>query len=86
MAYKQTFCFGKFPIISIFEYIEFIMDTIVVNQENKTQLKPSSTLKAAIEGEEIFPEHVLAGIKLAINQAASGLLKPYNGIRQMLEE
>ena len=54
--------------------------------------KKSTTSNAAIKATEInfeqksevYPEHVIIGIKESLKQAEEGQLTPYTGIRDML--
>lgn len=65
------------------------MDALIVYPENKEQLTAlkavMKAMKIAFEQKsEVYPDHVVNGVKEAVTQADSGELTPYTGIRDML--
>ncbi|WP_293788804.1 DUF2683 family protein [uncultured Pedobacter sp.] len=67
------------------------MDALIVYPENKEQL---TALKAVIKAmkitfeqkSEVIPKAVKEGIKESLQQADSGDLTPYTGIREMIRK
>jgi hypothetical protein len=65
------------------------MNALIVYPENKEQL---AALKAVIKAMKItfeqkidvYPNHVIEGVKESLQQANEGKLTPYNGIKDML--
>ncbi len=65
------------------------MEPLIVYPENKEQL---TALKAVIKAmkitfeqkSEVYPEHVVKGVKESLKQADEGELTPYTTIRAML--
>jgi hypothetical protein len=66
------------------------MDALIAYPENKEQLTAlkavMKAMKIAFEQKsEIYPDHVINGVKESAKQAADGQLTPYTGIRNMLD-
>jgi hypothetical protein len=65
------------------------MDALIVYPENKEQL---NALKAVVKAmkitfeqkSEVYPSHVIKGVKDSLKQADEGQLMPYKGIKDML--
>lgn len=65
------------------------MDALIVYPESKEQL---TTLKAIMKAmkisfeqkSEIYPDHIIEGVKESLKQADEGQLIPYTGIKDML--
>lgn len=67
------------------------MDALIVYPENKEQLTALKAVMKAMkvsfeQKSEVYPEHVVAGVKASLKQADEGLLTPYTGIRNMLNK
>ena len=65
------------------------MDTIIVYPENKEQLTALKAVMTAMkitfeQKSEVYPDHVINGIKESLKQAEEGKLNPYKGIKDML--
>lgn len=66
------------------------MDALIVYPENREQL---SALKAVMKAmkisyqqkSELYPDHVIKGVKESLKQADEGQLTPYTGIKDMLK-
>jgi hypothetical protein len=66
------------------------MDALVVYPENKEQLialkAVMKAMKVSFEQRgEIYPEHVIRGVKESLQQAEEGKLTPFKGIKDMLD-
>lgn len=66
------------------------MDALIVYPENKGQLAAlkavMKAMKIAFESKaEVYPDYVIKGVRRSIQQADTGQLKPYTGIRNMLK-
>lgn len=67
------------------------MDALIVYPENNEQL---IALKAVIKAmkvsfeqkSEVYPDHVIAGVRESLKQADEGYLTPYAGIKEMLDQ
>ncbi|HAL81245.1 MAG TPA: hypothetical protein DCO83_02600 [Mucilaginibacter sp.] len=65
------------------------MEALIVYPENKEQLTALITVMKAMkitfeQKSEVFPDHVVKGIKESLKQADEGQLSPYKGIKDML--
>ena len=83
MKSKKEFVLTKY-------YLNFYMDALIVYPDNKEQLTAlkasTKAMKIAFESKaEVYPDHVVKGVKRAIQQADNGQLKPYTGVRNMLK-
>ena len=66
------------------------MDALIVYPENKEQLIALKAVMKAMkitfeQKGEIYPLHVISGVKESLKQADEGKLTPYKGIRNMLD-
>jgi hypothetical protein len=66
------------------------MDSLIVYPENKEQLTAlkavMKAMKIAFEQKsEVYPNHVINGVKESLKQADEGKLTSYTGIRNMLD-
>ena len=66
------------------------MDSLIVYPENKEQLTAlkavMKAMKIAFEQKsEVYPNHVINGVKESLKQADEGKLTPCTGIRNMLD-
>lgn len=65
------------------------MDALIVYPENKEQLTALKAVMKAMkitfeQKSEVYPEHVITGVKEALKEANEGKLTPYTGIKDML--
>lgn len=65
------------------------MEALIVYPENKEQLTALKAVMKAMkitfeQKSEVFPDHVIKGVKESLKQADEGLLTPYKGIKDML--
>ncbi len=65
------------------------MDALIVYPENKEQLialkAVMKAMKVSFEQKtEVYPEHVIKGVKESLTQADQGKLTAYTGIKDML--
>ncbi len=65
------------------------MDALIVYPENNEQLVALKAVMKAMkvsfeQKKDIYPDHVIAGIKKSIQQADEGQLSPYKDMREML--
>ena len=65
------------------------MDALIVYPENKEQLTALKAVMKAMkisfeQKSEIYPDHVINGVKESLKEAEEGQLTPYTGIRNML--
>jgi hypothetical protein len=65
------------------------MDALVVYPENKEQLAALKAFMKAMkisfeQKSQIYPDHVIDGVKESLLQANQGQLKPFTGIKDML--
>jgi hypothetical protein len=65
------------------------MDALIVYPENKEQLIALKAVMKAMkvtfeQKSEIYPEHVINGVKESLKQADQGKLTAYTGIKDML--
>lgn len=65
------------------------MDALVVYPENKEQLTALKAVMKAMkisfeQRSEVYPDHVIAGVKESLKQADQGDLTPFTGIKDML--
>ena len=65
------------------------MDALIVYPENKEQLTALKAVMKAMkisfeQKTEVYPEHVIKGVKESLKQANEGKLTPYTGIKNML--
>jgi hypothetical protein len=65
------------------------MDALIVYPENKEQLTALKAFMKAMkisfeQQKDIYPDHVIKGVKKSLEQAKNGDLKPYTGIKDML--
>jgi hypothetical protein len=82
--------FGKCIISIIGEncYICY-MDALIVYPENKEQLTALKAVMKAMkisfeQKSEVYPDHVINGVKESLKEAREEQLTPYTGIRDML--
>jgi hypothetical protein len=64
------------------------MDALIVYPENKEQLTALKAVMKAMkisfeQKSEVYPPHVVNGIKESLKQAEEGKLTPYTGIKDM---
>lgn len=67
------------------------MESLIVYPENKKQLAAIKAVMKAMQitfqqGGDVYPEHVLKGVKRGLQQAREGNLKPYTGINDLLKQ
>jgi hypothetical protein len=65
------------------------MDALIVYPENKEQLTALKAVMKAMkisfeQKSELYPDHVIKGVKASLKQADEGRLTPYTGIKDML--
>ena len=65
------------------------MDALIVYPENKEQLAALKAVMKALkinfeQKGEVYPEHVVNGVKESLKQAEEGKLIPYTNIKDML--
>ncbi|MFI5136981.1 MAG: DUF2683 family protein [Sphingobacteriales bacterium] len=65
------------------------MDALIVYPENKEQLTALKAVMKAMkitfeQKSEVYPDHVIKGVKESLQQADEGKLTPYSGIKNML--
>ena len=65
------------------------MEALIVYPENKEQLTAVKAIMKAMKisfepQNEIYPDHVIKGVKKSLKQAQNGELTPYTGIKDML--
>jgi hypothetical protein len=65
------------------------MDALIVYPENKEQLTALKAVMKAMkvsfeQKSELYPDHVIKGVKESLKQAEEGKLTPYKGIKDML--
>ena len=65
------------------------MDALIVYPENKEQLTALKAVMKAMkisfeQKSEVYPAHVIEGVKESLKQADQGQLTPYIGIADML--
>jgi hypothetical protein len=65
------------------------MDALIVYPENKEQLAALKVVMKAMkitfeQKSEVYPDHVIKGVKESLKQADEGKLTPYTGIKDML--
>ncbi len=65
------------------------MDALIVYPENKEQLTALKAVMKAMkisfeQKSEVYPAHVINGVKESLKEAEEGHLTPYTGIRDML--
>lgn len=65
------------------------MDALIVYPENKEQLAALKVVMKAMkvtfeQKSEVYPDHVIDGVKQSLKQADKGELTPYTGIKSML--
>ncbi|HTE00668.1 MAG TPA: DUF2683 family protein [Mucilaginibacter sp.] len=65
------------------------MDALIVYPENKEQLTALKAVMKAMkvsfeQKSEIYPNHVIDGVKESLKEADEGQLTPYTGIKDML--
>ena len=65
------------------------MDALIVYPENKEQLTALKAIMKAMkvtfeQRSEIYPDHIIDGVKESLKQADEGQLIPYTGIKDML--
>jgi len=65
------------------------MDALIVYPESKEQLTALKAVMKAMkvtfeQKSEIYPDHVISGVKESLKQAEDNQLKPYTGIKNML--
>lgn len=66
------------------------MDALIVYPENNEQLIALKAVMKAMkvsfeQKKEVYPDHVVAGIKESMKQADNGEFYPYKGFREMLK-
>jgi len=66
------------------------MDALIVYPENKEQLTALKAVMKAMkitfqQKGEVYPDHVIKGIKESLKQADEGQLTPYTNLKDMLE-
>lgn len=74
--------FGVIPYICY-------MDALIVYPENKEQLAALKAVMKAMkvtfqQKSEVYPDHVIDGVKESLKQANENKLTPYTGIKDML--
>lgn len=67
------------------------MDALVVYPENKEQLTALKAVMKAMkisfeQRSEIYPDHVVQGVKESLKQADEGQLTPFTSIKDMLDQ
>jgi hypothetical protein len=67
------------------------MDALVVYPENKEQLTALKAVMKAMkisfeQRSEIYPDHVIQGVKESLKQADEGQLIPFTNIKDMLNQ
>ncbi len=65
------------------------MDALIVYPDNKEQLIALKAVMKAMkvsfeQKSEIYPGHIVKGVKKSLEQANDGKLTPYTGIKDML--
>ena len=65
------------------------MDALIVYPDSKEQMAALKAVMKAMkisfeQKSEIYPDHVINGVKESLRQADAGELIPYTGIRDML--
>ena len=65
------------------------MDALIVYPENNEQLNALKAVMKAMkisfeQKSDVYPDHVIAGVRKSLRQADEGQLIPYKGIREML--
>ena len=65
------------------------MDALIVYPENREQLAALKAVMKAMkitfeQKSEIYPDHVIKGVKDSLIQSEEGRLLPYKGIKDML--
>ena len=65
------------------------MDALIAYPENKEQLAALKAVMKALkinfeQKSEVYPEHVVNGVKESLKQAEEGKLAAYTGIKDML--
>ncbi len=65
------------------------MDALIVYPESKEQLTALKAVMKAMkvtfeQKSEIYPDHVISGVKESLKQAEDNQLTPYRGIKNML--
>lgn len=65
------------------------MEALIVYTENKEQLTAlkafMKAMKISFEQQgEVYPGHVIKGVKKSLKQAQDGELTPYTGVKDML--
>jgi len=65
------------------------MDALIVYPENKEQLTALKAVMKAMkisfeQKSEVYPVHLINGVKESLKEAEEGQLTPYTGIRDML--
>jgi hypothetical protein len=66
------------------------MDALIVYPENKEQLTAIKAVMKAMnvsfeQKSQVYPDHVINGVKESSRQAKEGKLTPYTGIKNMLD-
>ena len=66
------------------------MEALIIYPENKEQLiavkAVMKAMKVAFEQKsELYPDHVINGVKASLKQAEEGKLTPFTGVRDMLK-
>jgi hypothetical protein len=66
------------------------MDALVVYPENKDQLAALKAVMKALKitferRTEIYPDHMINGVKESLKQTDEGKLKPYTRVKDMLK-
>jgi len=66
------------------------MNELIVYPETKEQLIALKAVMKAMkisfeQKNDVYPDHVIAGVKESLKQADQGQLTPYDGIRNMLD-
>ena len=67
------------------------MDALIVYPENNEQLIALKAVMKAMkvsfeQKSDVYPGHVIAGVKESLKQADAGYLTPYTGIKDMLDK
>ena len=65
------------------------MDALIVYPENRQQLDALKAVMKAMkvsfeQKKEVYPDHVLAGVKEALQQIDEGKGKPYKGMMELV--
>jgi hypothetical protein len=65
------------------------MEALIVYPENKEQLNALKAVMKAMkitfeQKSEVYPDHVINGVKESLMQADEGKLTPFTGIKDML--